>query len=71
MRIRSLDYEEILKALGEDFGTSTGISLSIYFSWKKFSIMTNRFILRPDVYDLWQGNTCFFSYFLNFKEEYK
>lgn len=60
MRIRSLDCEEILKTLGEGFGTSTRISLSIYFSWKKFSIMSNRFTLRPDVYDLWQGYTCFF-----------
>lgn len=48
MRIRSLDYEERLKALGEGFGTSTGNSLSISFSWKKFSIMSNRFILRSD-----------------------
>lgn len=32
MRIRSLDYEEILKALGElAFGASTGNCLSINF----------------------------------------
>lgn len=31
MRIRSLDYEEILKALGKGFGTGTGTSTSIYY----------------------------------------
>lgn len=52
MRIKSLDCEEILKALGEGFGTSTGNGLSIYYFFgKKISIMSNRFILRPDVYD--------------------
>lgn len=35
MRIRSLDYVEILKALGEGFGTSIGNSLSIFFFVKK------------------------------------
>lgn len=32
MRNRSLDYEEILKDLDKGFGTTTGNSLSIYFS---------------------------------------
>lgn len=31
MRIRSLDYEEIVKALDEGFGVSTGNYLSINF----------------------------------------
>lgn len=38
MRIRSLDYVEILKALGEGFGTSIGNSLSIYFFFEKNSV---------------------------------
>lgn len=50
MRIRSLDYEEILKALGEGFGTSTANTSSFFFS-ENFNIRSNRFILRPTVYD--------------------
>lgn len=70
MRITSLDYVEILKALGEGFGTSIGNSLSIYFFfWKKFSILSNRFILRPEVYDFYDKVTLVFLYFLIFKEE--
>ena len=60
MRIRSLEYEEIIKTLGECFGTSTENSLSMYFStlnFKKFNIRSNRFI--SCLWLLWQCNTCF------------